>query len=116
MSDASGDHMVEAYASMGLVMAVYVAMIVSFCFRHVVDVSALSSCIVLRDFVVISVSLGSKVSPSIFGLMFMGSVMLSICSASCVLYSSGSDVKSACCLIWVEDELVWSPCMYFMYV
>ena len=25
------------------------------------------------------VSLGSRVSPSIFGLMFMGSVMLSIC-------------------------------------
>ena len=39
------------------------------------------------------VSLGSRVSPSIFGLMFMGSVMLSIYSSSCVLYSSGSDVK-----------------------
>ena len=39
------------------------------------------------------VSLGSRVSPSIFGLMFMGSVMLSICSSSCVLYSAGSGVK-----------------------
>ena len=38
------------------------------------------------------VSLGSRVSPSIFGLMFMGSVMLSICSSSCVLYSAGSGV------------------------
>ena len=38
-------------------------------------------------------SLGSRVSPSIFGLMFMGSVMLSICSLSCVLYSAGSGVK-----------------------
>ena len=28
-----------------------------------------------------------------FGLMFMGSVMLSICSSSCVLYSAGSGVK-----------------------
>ena len=28
-SDASGDHMVETYSSMGLVMALYVAMIVS---------------------------------------------------------------------------------------
>ena len=27
------------------------------------------------------------------GLMFMGSVMLSICSSSCVLYSAGSGVK-----------------------
>ena len=33
------------------------------------------------------------VSPSIFGFLFMGSVMLSICSSSCVLYSDGSGVK-----------------------
>ena len=39
------------------------------------------------------VSLGSRVSPSIFGLIFMGSVKLSICSSSCVLYSAGSGVK-----------------------
>ena len=42
----------EKYTSMGLVMALCVAMIVSFCFPHVVDVSALSICIVLRDFYV----------------------------------------------------------------
>ena len=53
VSDASGDYMVETYSSMGLVMALYVAKIVSFCFPHVVDVSALSICIVLRDFVVV---------------------------------------------------------------
>ena len=99
VSDASGDHMVETYSSMGLLMALYVAMIVSLCFPHVVDVSALSVCIVLRAFVVVIsmcllyVSLGSRVSPSIFGLMLMGSVMLSICSSSCVLYSAGSGVK-----------------------
>ena len=52
MSDASGDHMVETYSSMGLVMALYVSMIVFFCFPHVVDGSALSICIVLRVFVV----------------------------------------------------------------
>ena len=40
VSDASGDHMVGTYSSMGLVMAVYVAIIVTFCFLHVVDVSA----------------------------------------------------------------------------
>ena len=46
-------------------MAVYVAMIAFFCFPpHVVDVSAL----------------------------ILGSVMLSICSSSCVLYSAGSGV------------------------
>ena len=36
VSDASGDHMVKTYSSMGLVMALYVAMIVSFCFHYVV--------------------------------------------------------------------------------
>ena len=97
VSDASGDHMVETYSSMGLVMALYVAMIVSFCFPHVVDVSALSiyclACFCCCDLYVLYVSLGSRVSPTIFGLMFMGSVMLSICSSSCVLYSAGSGVK-----------------------
>ena len=99
MSDASGDHMVETYSSMGLVMTLNVAMIASFCFPHVVDVSALSICIVLRAFVVVIymsllyMSLGSSVSPGIFGLMFMGSVMLSICSSSYVLYSAGLGVK-----------------------
>ena len=53
MSGASGDHIVETYSSMGLVMALYVAMIVSFYFLHVVDVSALSICIVLCAFVVV---------------------------------------------------------------
>ena len=85
--------MVETYLSMGFVMALYVASIDFLCFPHVVYVSALSICIVLRAFVdVISmcllyVSLGSRVSPSIL------SVMLYICSLSCVLYSAGSGVK-----------------------
>ena len=37
VSDASGDHMVETYSSIGFVMALYVAMVISFCFPHVVD-------------------------------------------------------------------------------
>ena len=52
VSDTSGDHMVETYSRMGFVMALYVARVVSFCLHHVVDVSALSICIVLRAFVV----------------------------------------------------------------
>ena len=40
----------RSYSSMGLVMALYGKMIVSFYFRHVVDVSALNICIVLRVF------------------------------------------------------------------
>ena len=39
--------------SMGLATALYVARIVFFCFPHVVDVSALIICIVLRAFVVV---------------------------------------------------------------
>ena len=83
-SDAIGNHMVGTYSSMGVVIALYVAKIVYFCFPHVVDVSALSICIVMRAFVVVIskcllyVSLGSRVSPSILGSMLMGSVMLSI--------------------------------------
>ena len=71
----------------------------SFWFPYVVNVSAWSICIVLRAFVVVIymclvyMGLGSRVSASIFGLMFMGSVMLSICSSSSVLYSAGSGVK-----------------------
>ena len=34
VSDASGNHMVETYSSMGLVMALCVASIVSFCFPY----------------------------------------------------------------------------------
>ena len=80
-------------------MALNVASIIFYCFPHVVDVSTLSICIVFRAVVVVFslcsyVSLGSRVSSSIIGLMFMGSVMLSICSVSCVLYSVvGSGAK-----------------------
>ena len=109
VSDASGDHMVETYSSMGLIMALYVAIIVSFCFPHVVDVSALSICIVLRALVIVIsicllyVSLGSSVSPSIFG----------VCAVFCWVWCE----ESICCLVWVEDEVDCpSSCKYFMYV
>ena len=39
-------------------------------------------------------SLGSSVSPSILGCVVMGSVVLSIRSHSCVLYSAGSGASS----------------------
>ena len=48
--NASGDHIVETSSSVGLVMALYVARIASFCFPHVVQVSALSINVVLRVF------------------------------------------------------------------
>ena len=130
VSDIIGDHMVEAYSSMGLVTVLYVARIVSLCFPHVVHVSALSICIVLRAFVVVNsmcllyVSLGSNVSPSIFGLMFMGSVMLLICSSSCVLYSAVSGVKrvhvvlSGLRMSWLSESMYvfnvgMTGCLFF---
>ena len=38
VSDALGDHMVEAYSSTGLVMALYVASMVSLCLPYLVEV------------------------------------------------------------------------------
>ena len=73
VSDALGDHMVEAYSSTGLVMALYVASMVSLCLPHLVEVGTLSMLIVLhalfdaRSMCPLLVSLGSSVSPSIFG-------------------------------------------------
>ena len=74
--------------------------------------STLSFCIFVCAFVVVIsmcllyASLGLRASPSIFGLMFMGSVMLSICSSSCVLYSAGSGVKRVhVVLSWLRMRL-----------
>ena len=100
VSDASGDH---PYGGNVLKYGSYYGFVCCedrfLCFPHVVHVSALSICIIFRAFVVVIymsllyVSLGSRVSPSIFGLMFIGRVVLFICSSSCVLYSAGSGVK-----------------------
>ena len=79
MSDANGDHMVETYSSIGLVMTLCVASIVSFCFPHVVDMSALSICIVCLAWFCrcnFNVSLGSKVSPSSCELMSNATVIV----------------------------------------
>ena len=65
--DASGDHIAEAYSIIGIAMALYVMMIVSFVFYMVSGVSSLSIWIVLHAFVAVLSSLGSKVSPSILG-------------------------------------------------
>ena len=46
VSDALGDHMVEAYSSTGLVIALYVASMVSLCFPDLVEVRTLSMLIV----------------------------------------------------------------------
>ena len=88
VSDASDDHMVETYSSMGFVMALYVAMIVSFCFGF--EYLYCLACFCCCDFYVfVECEFVLRVSHSIFGLIFIGSVMLSICSSSSVLYFVG---------------------------
>ena len=53
VSDALGDHMVEAYSSTGLVMALYVESMVSLCLSHFVEVRTRSMLIVLRALVAV---------------------------------------------------------------
>ena len=48
VSYALGDNMVEAYSIIGLVMALYIACMVSLCLPHFVEVRTLSMLIVLR--------------------------------------------------------------------
>lgn len=75
-----------AYSSMGLVIAVYVAVRVSFCLPQEAEVSALSMFsdlfAVLRVFLMCSlnVSLGSKMTPRILGCLTVGMVWLLIVS------------------------------------
>ena len=61
-------------------------------------------------------SLGSSVSPRIFGSLFVGSVVLLICSVSVVLYSAGSGCKErGCGFGCVEGQLVLlGPIVYFI--
>ena len=51
VSDALGDHMVDAYSSTSLVMALYVVSMVFLCLPHLVEVRTLSMLIVLRALV-----------------------------------------------------------------
>ena len=94
-----GDHTVEAYSSIGLVTVLYVVVRVSFVFPHVVEVSAFRMLRVLFALSVVclmcelKVIFGSNVSPSILGVLVVGSVVWSMVSVRVSLYSAGSGVK-----------------------
>ena len=85
-------------------------------FRRVGDVSALSICIVLRTFVVVIymcllyVSLGSRVSPSIFGLMFMGSVSGQVGLGVGSWPSNRATVLFMLCSAVIVEWLLFKPC------
>ena len=79
-----GPHIVFAYSSSGRVMVLYVFESVSFDLPQCVVVSVLSMLSVFCDLLIVfcmcvlNVSLGSRVSPSIFGVLTVGSIVLFI--------------------------------------
>ena len=84
VADANVDHMMETYSSMGLVIALYVARIVSLCFPMLLmcfEYRYCLTCFCSCGFYVFRVcEFGVESQSSYFGLMFMGSIMLSNCS------------------------------------
>ena len=84
-------------------------------FLYVVGVRTLEC---LYCFVFLVYEFGSRVIPSIFGLMFMGSVVLFICSVSCVLQPTSGGAVTAdknCCANCVEPSRPqqWGPDLPF---
>ena len=97
MSDVSDEYMVETYSTMDLVMALYVTSIASFCFPHVVEVSALSVCSVCVFVVLSRCFLYAEFlvkRESQYPWVYIHGWCLFIYIANCVLYSVGSGVKS----------------------
>ena len=81
-------------------------MSVSFCLPHLVAVSAfmicrgMCACTEMLWMCVLYVSFGSKVRPSTFGCIAMGSALLFIVRSRLLLYSAGSGVNRV--------QVVWS--------
>lgn len=94
-----GCQTVDAYSIIGRVIALYVLVIVSFCFPQEDAVRLLSTFSVLLAFVEVILacslkfSLGSKVSPNILGCFIVGISSLLICRFSLLLNSAGSGVN-----------------------
>ena len=116
VSEAMGDHTVFAYSVIGRVIVLYVVVRVSLFLPQCVVVSALSRFIVLVALLLVFcmcveyVSLGSSVSPSILGVLWVGSVSLFICRVRVVLYCAGSGVKSVVVVLDVFS-VSWFCCV-----
>ena len=95
-----GDQTGLEYSRMGLTMALYVAINVSFCFPHEVDVRVFTILLALSAFsLVILICLPkfnfvSKVRPRILGFLTVGMIVLFIVRFKIVLYSAGSGVNN----------------------
>lgn len=108
-----------AYSSMGRVIVLYVSMIVSFCFPHLVEVRAFSMFNVLLAFLhvllmcAVNVCCVSNVSPRIFVVFSVLSGTLSIFRFVLALYSCESGVRmvvsvlSALSLSWFVFVQLW---------
>ena len=94
-----GDHVVQAYSRIGLVIEVYVWISVSLFLPQEVTVNALYILMVLYalDFVYFmcaaNVNLGSRVSPRIIGKGFVAMILLFILMFKDLECSAGSGVK-----------------------
>ena len=93
-----GDQTGLAYSNMGLTMALYVAINVSFCFPHEVDVRVLTILLALSAFSLVTLTcfpkfnFVSKVRPRILGHLIVGIMVLFMVRFKIVLY---------CCIVLV---------------
>ena len=107
MFDIIGAQVEHAYSRIGLVIDLYVWMIVSLFFPHVVPVRDLYIFMVLYAFVLVylmcsaNVNLGSKVRPNILGKGLVARLLLLILRLSDLEYSAGSGVKSVHWVLFV---------------
>lgn len=114
--DVMGDQTVLLYSRMGRVIVLYVCISVSFVLPQCVDVRALIILSVCLAFCAVFcmcdeyVSLGSKVTPRIFGFRVVGSMVSCICSERVVLYSAGSGVNSVV-IVLEAFSVSWFSCV-----
>ena len=97
--ETMGNQIVLAYSSIGLVIALYVVVRVSFCFPYEVEVRALMMLFLLfavSDIVfrcLLTFSSGSNVSPRIFRFLTVGMILSLILRSSVWLFSDESSEK-----------------------
>src|SRR6188508_3447772 len=95
-----GDQTGLAYSRMGLTMALYVAINVSFCFPHEVDVRVFTILLALSAFCLVILAcfpksgFGSKVRPRILGLLELWYYFIIISLASCLVLSTLAWVRT----------------------
>ena len=123
--------MEESYSRAGLIIALYVAMSVSFCLPHPVAVSVflmicrgVCACTEMLWMCVLYLSFRSRVRARTFGCVAMSSDLLFIVRSRLLVYSAGSDVNRVQVVLSVfsvrlfcfvhAKSLCRYGCMYFL--